>query len=64
MAASGDAALRFGESIFEKVRDQFESEAQALREYRATQYGEEVPLLQPWEVGYWAEKQRKTHYET
>ena len=34
MAASGDAALEFGDAIFQKVRDQFEAEAQALRDFK------------------------------
>ena len=69
MAASGDAALQFGEAIFEKVREQFQAEAQALREFKAEQTSQPPNLstsqllLEPWEVGYWAEKQRKANYD-
>ncbi len=63
MAASGDAALKFGEAIFEKVRGHFVEEINALRKYKSDSTGSEPDLLEPWEVGYWAEKQRKAHYD-
>jgi len=78
MAASGQAALRFVEELFDKVRDPFEAEAEQLRQFKADQLEDRTfnvrpstfnversakpPLLEPWEVGYWAEKQRKAHY--
>jgi oligopeptidase A len=65
MAASGQAALEFGDEIFQKVRAQFEEEAEQLRCYKAAEEGlpiDHSPLLEPWEVGYWAEKQRKASY--
>lgn len=63
MAASGNAALKFGESIFEKVKEQFDDEVLALRKFKAKTSGTSVDLLEPWESGYWAEKQRKTNYD-
>ena len=65
MAASGQAALEFGDGIFQKVRAQFEKEAEQLRRYKAAEEGlpiDHPPLLEQWEVGYWAEKQRKASY--
>ena len=65
MAASGQAALDFGDEIFQKVRGQFEKEAEQLRRYKAAEEGLPIDLpslLEPWEVGYWAEKQRKASY--
>ena len=65
MAASSQAALDFGDEIFQKVRDQFEKEAEQLRRYKAAEEGlpiDNPPLLEPWEVSYWAEKQRKASY--
>jgi len=59
MAASGQAALSFGDEIFNKVRSQFETEAKQLRTFKS---GDDAELLEPWEVGYWAEKQRKANY--
>ncbi|MFL2833090.1 MAG: M3 family metallopeptidase [Coraliomargaritaceae bacterium] len=65
MAASGQAALEFGDEIFQKVRAQFEKEAEQLRRYKAAEEGlpiDHPSLLEPWEVGYRAEKQRKASY--
>ncbi|MEC7281471.1 MAG: M3 family metallopeptidase, partial [Verrucomicrobiota bacterium] len=65
MATSGQAALDFSDDIFQKVRAQFEKEAEQLRYYKAAEEGlpiDHPPLLEPWEVGYWAEKQRKANY--
>jgi oligopeptidase A len=66
MAASGDAALQFGETLFEKVRDQFEAEAEQLRLFKSnstSQLPNHSTLLEPWEAAYWAEKQRKAKYD-
>ena len=80
MVASGDAALHFTESIFEKVRHPFKAEGKQLRHFaNKSKTGEKfdshgptsdlqnsaqaLPLLEPWEAGYWAEKQRRTAYD-
>lgn len=63
MAASGQAALKFGEAIFEKVAGQFAAEINALRAFKAAASGDAPALLEPWESGYWAEKQRKANYD-
>ena len=63
MAASGDAALKFGEAIFDKVQTQFVDEVNALRQFKADSTDEPRDLLEPWEVGYWAEKQRQANYD-
>ncbi len=74
MAGSGHNALRFSEDLFAKIRSRFETEASQLRSFKhdaldvqhSTSDGgrsPEPPLLQPWETAYWAEKQRRAHYE-
>jgi oligopeptidase A len=63
MAASGDAALKFGEAIFDQVQAQFVDEVNALRQFKADSTDEPRDLLEPWEVGYWAEKQRQANYD-
>jgi oligopeptidase A len=63
MAASGDAALKFGDAIFNKVEDQFVDESNALSQFKADTTSEPRDLLEPWEVGYWAEKQRQANYD-
>ena len=63
MAASGNAALKFGEAIFDKVQAQFVDEVDALRQFKADRTDQPRDLLEPWEVGYWAEKQRQANYD-
>ncbi|HAV12839.1 MAG TPA: oligopeptidase A [Opitutae bacterium] len=63
MAASGMAALKFGEAIFDKVKTSFDQEAQALRDYKAKVTGHKTEPLEPWEASYWAEHQRKANYD-
>ncbi len=63
MAASGEAALKFGEAIFEKVQGKFVEEVNALRAFKSNTTETEPGLLEPWEAGYWAEKQRKANYD-
>jgi len=63
MAASGNAALKFGEAIFDKVQAQFVDEVNALRQFKADSTNQPRDLLEPWEVGYWAEKQRQANYD-
>tara|TARA_B110000196_G_scaffold201561_1_gene172601 strand:+ start:1368 stop:3536 length:2169 start_codon:yes stop_codon:yes gene_type:complete len=63
MAASGDAALKFGEAIFDKVQAQLIDEVTALRQFKADSTDQPRDLLEPWEVGYWAEKQRQANYD-
>lgn len=69
MAGSGQAALDFGESIFARLEAAFQSEALTLRAFKAsatgvaTPVGKEPPLMEPWDVAYWAEKQREANYD-
>jgi oligopeptidase A len=63
MAASGDNALQFGEAIFAKIAQQFADEVEALRAFKARATNRAPELLQPWETGYWAEKQRLANYD-
>ncbi|CAA6679996.1 MULTISPECIES: M3 family metallopeptidase [unclassified Lentimonas] len=63
MAASGDAALKFGNAIFNKIQDQFVEETNALSQFKADATKEPRELLEPWEVGYWAEKQRLANFD-
>lgn len=63
MAASGQAALKFGDAIHQRIVAQFTDEVNALRQFKADTTESERELLQPWEVGYWAEKQRQANYD-
>lgn len=63
MAASGRAALKFGDAIHQRIVAQFTDEVNALRQFKADATKAERELLEPWEVGYWAEKQRQANYD-
>ena len=63
MAGSGSNALRFIQNIFNKVHPQFEVESAGLRDFKAQLQDKDPQLLEPWEVAYWAEKQRKAKYD-
>ncbi len=63
MAKTGENALRFVENLQARIRSRFLAEHLQLREYKAKKSGQPVALLEPWETGYWAEKQRKENYD-
>lgn len=66
MARSGESALKFTEDLFQKVKDEFDVEAMQLRQFKADkqrQTTDKPERLQPWEAAYWAEKQRRAHYD-
>ena len=68
MVGSGSAALQFSEDLHKRIVDQFQNEAEQLRSFKAKSADStSTPiaslLLEPWEAGYWAEKQRKANYD-
>ncbi len=63
MAKTGQSATRFIEDLYSRVREAFERETIALQEYRADNAHQATDLFQPWEVAFWAEKQRKAKYD-
>ncbi len=78
MAKSGGAALKFVEDLHDRTRDFFLREVAELENYRAKTPGGAAsrrpisngdgtsPLparLNPWELAFWAEKQRKELYD-
>lgn len=63
MAKNGSTALSFIENLHGKILDAFHRETIQLQEYRADALGQKADLLQPWEVAFWAEKQRKSEYD-
>jgi oligopeptidase A len=62
MAKNGETALRFIENLHARIQPTFHAEYQQLAEYKAKKSGQVVSLLEPWEVAYWAEKQRQENY--
>lgn len=63
MAKSGDNARTFVEQLSEKTRAAFERENQELLAFRRRLEGPEAAPLQPWDVGYYAEKLRRERYD-
>lgn len=57
MAKDGESALKFVEDIHTRILPAFEKETAELETYKA---GEK---LEPWELAYWGEKQRKELYD-
>lgn len=63
MAKSGENALSFVEGLHTRVRDAYLAEYKQLRAYKAAKNQAPEDDLQPWEVGYWSERQRKECYD-
>ncbi|MCP5537171.1 MAG: M3 family metallopeptidase [Akkermansiaceae bacterium] len=63
MAGNGATAVQFTDDLHRRIVDQFKEDNDGLQAWKAAQTGEEPALLQPWEVGYWAEKRRKAEYD-
>ncbi len=63
MIGSGKAALAFIEDLHERIRKRFREEVDELEGFRARETGREQRRLEPWEVGYWSERLRKSRYD-
>jgi oligopeptidase A len=63
MAKSGGTALKFIENLHARIHPAFLAEHKQLAQYKAAKSGQPVGALEPWEVAYWAEKQRQENYD-
>ena len=63
MAKDGRSALGFVEDLHRRVLPAYLAEYRQLRAFKAAKCGAPEDDLQPWEVGYWAERQRKECYD-
>ena len=63
MARTGAEALRFVRELTAKTEQAFEKENQALLAFRRELEGPDAPELEPWDVAYYAEKQRRALYD-
>ncbi len=63
MARNGETALAFVESIHAKIHKTFLEDAKKLSEYKAAKTSTAPEQLEPWEISYWAERQRKEFYD-
>ncbi len=63
MAHNGAHALSFLEDLKTKTERRFREENRELLDYRRSIEGPEAPELAPWDVAYYAEKQRAALYD-
>ena len=63
MAHTGARALEFLEDLKSKTERRFREENHELLEFRRSIEGPNAPELAPWDVGYYAEKQRTALYD-
>ncbi|MDO4245558.1 MAG: M3 family metallopeptidase [Deinococcus sp.] len=63
MAKSGDNALKFERDLEAKTRPAFERENAELESFYRQNAGADAPKLAPWDIAYWAEKQRQEKYD-
>ena len=63
MAHTGDRAEEFLKDLKRKTEAQFARENRDLLEFRRRLEGPDAPELQPWDVAYYAEKQRAALYD-
>jgi oligopeptidase A len=63
MAQSGRQALGFIEDLHQRISPAFARDGRELQEFKAEQTKSAIAPLAPWEVGFWAEKLRRTRYD-
>jgi len=63
MARNGETALAFVESIHNRVAAKFREDTEKLAAYKAAKENTLPAPLEPWEMAYYAEMQRKENYD-
>jgi len=63
MAREGETAMRFVQELHDRTRPAFEREIAELEQFRARHTGGPAEAFEPWDLAYWAEKQRKAKYD-
>jgi oligopeptidase A len=63
MAKTGATARAFIEDLRGRTMDAFELENQQLQAFRVEIEGDSAPPLEPWDLAYYAEKQRQAKYD-
>jgi len=63
MAKEGATAEAFVEDLHRQTRDAFERENEALQAFRRGLEGDGAPAIEPWDLAYYAEKQRQAEYD-
>ncbi|MCS7195339.1 MAG: M3 family metallopeptidase, partial [Meiothermus sp.] len=63
MAGRAEVALRFEEGLRAAYEPHFQRELRELQAFRERLEGPQAPPLNPWDIAYYAEKQRKALYD-
>jgi oligopeptidase A len=63
MAKEGAKAEAFIDDLHRKTLAAFERENQELEQFRRELEGDDAPSLEPWDLAYYAEKQRQAKYD-
>ena len=63
MAGSGQRALEFEENLTARTRPAFERENSELEDFYRQHAGPDAGQLKPWDIAFWAEKQRAARYD-
>ena len=63
MARGGSQARSFVATLRERTEAAFEAEKADMLAFRREIEGPDAPALQPWDVSYYAEKQRRARYD-
>ena len=63
MVRDGTRAIGFVEDLHDRIVEAFRNECAQLETYKAEKTNRQAAALEPWEVSYWAEKQRKERYD-
>ncbi|MBC8128394.1 MAG: M3 family metallopeptidase [Gloeobacteraceae cyanobacterium ES-bin-144] len=63
MAKSGAIAMDFIENLHQRALTAFHADYHQLAQYKSDKTGQPVDALEPWEIAYWAERQRKENYD-
>lgn len=63
MAREGATAMQFVAELHGKTKPAFARETRELEHFRAQQTGAAAEAFEPWDLAYWAEKQRKAKYD-
>lgn len=63
MAKSGAKAMQFVEDLRARTEEAFRREQRELQDFRRELEGPDAPPLQPWDVGYYAEKLRRSRFD-
>lgn len=63
MAGSGTTALNFINDLHDKVKAPFIAEQEEIRRFAEQTSGTAIPVMKPWDIGYWSEKRRKALYD-